>query len=190
MSIGVLRRHTRDRLESLQRLVEAPKIEGPLPPTPEDYQELVSVVLEFPDPYRRVVDAELRRVFTDRSRSIVQLQQLRSELADMADRYTSMVRRVEEDAALRALAKKHLRFDVTTANLAEAVATVQHDQARLVAEWPVCSPEELAQVPALSEQGRCLPIDQAFADMKGIAADELHRRLDEHKARRKGYGWE
>jgi len=177
-------------LESLRLLVEPANSEGPSPLNSEDYQDLVNLVLEFPDSYRRVIDSELRRVFTERKRSVEQLQQVRSDLTEMADRYTTMVRNVEEDTVLRALAGKHPLLQGTLAKLEEAVAALKRDRMRLIKEWPVCNTEELAGVPTEREQGLVKPVDQAFAEMKGIAVDELHHRLEEHKARRKEYGWE
>lgn len=156
--------------------------------TPEDYADLVSLLLAFPESYRQAVDAEFRRLFTERSRSVEQLQQVRSDLAEMADRYTAMVRAVEQDTALRTLAGQHPLFHTTLAKLGDAVATLQRDKARLLADWPVGDSQELTQ--AGDETGRCVPVDQAFAEMKGISVEELHRRLEAHKARRKDYGWE
>jgi hypothetical protein len=190
MSPGVLLRHARDRLESLRRLMDRPQNDGPAPLTADDYQELVSLVLEFPASYRKAVDSELRRVFTDRSRSIEQLQYLRSDLTELADRFTTLVRAVEEDPGLCALAKQEGRFRDYATQLAEAVATLQADKARLVQDWPVCSPEEMERVAADRQREAFVPVDQAFAEMKGISVDELRQRLEEHKAKRKQYGWE
>lgn len=188
MQSSVLLRHTRDRLNSLRQLVEPLPTDGPFPRTPEDYEDLVGLMLEFPDSYRRTVDTEFRRLFTERSRSVEQLQQVRSDLAEMADRYTAMVRTVEQDPALRTLAGQHPLFQATLAKLGDAVATLLRDKARLLADWPVGDPQELTQ--AGGGAGCGVPVDQAFAEMKGISAEELHRRLEAHKARRKDYGWE
>jgi PAS domain-containing protein len=189
MQSSVLLRHTRDRLNSLRQLVEPPQIEV-LPLTPEDYEDLVNLVLEFPDSYRRVVDAEFRRLFTERSRSVAELQQVRCELADMADRYTAMVQSVEQDPALRTPAGQQPLFRTSLAKLSDAVATLQRDKARVLADWPVGDAAELAQAAIEHEQGRCIPVDEAFAQMRGISVEELHRRLETHKAKRKEYGWE
>ena len=190
MPASVLLRHTRDRLNSLRQLVESPQVEGLLPRDPEDYEDLVTLVLEFPDSYRRVVDGEFRRLFTERSRSVADLQQVRSDLADMAERYTTMVQTVQQDSALRTLAGQQPLFRTILAKLSDAVAALQRDKARVIADWPVCDPAELAQAGVDHEQGRCVPVDRAFAEMKGISVEELHRRLEDHKARRKDYGWE
>lgn len=190
MSSGFLLRHTRDRLNSLRQFVEPPLIEEPVPLTADDYEDLVSLVLEFPDSYQRAVDAEFRRVFTEHSRSVEHLQQVRAELTEMADRYSALVQAVEQVPALRTLAGQHPFFRTTFSKLEDAVATLQRDKARLLADWPVCDAAELAQAAGDSEQDRCLPVDQAFAEMRGLSIEELHRRLEAHKARRKEYAWE
>lgn len=150
----------------------------------------MNLVLEFPDSYRRVVDTEFRRLFTERSRSVTELQQVRCELADMADRYTAMVQSVEQDPALRLLAGQQSLFQTSLAKLSDAVVALQRDKARVFADWPVCDAAELAQASAENEQGRLVPVDEAFAQMRGISVEELHRRLEAHKAKRKEYGWE
>ena len=139
MSTGVLHRHTRDRLASLRQLVAPNTIEGPFPLSPEDYEDLVTLVLDFPKAYKDVVDTELRRVFTERAHNVQQLELVRSDLENMADHYTAMVRMVEEDTALRTLATTHPLFRPTLAKLDEAVAALQRDKTRLVEMWPVCS---------------------------------------------------
>jgi hypothetical protein len=176
-------------LNSLRKLVEPSQIEvSPL--TPEDYEDLVNLVLEFPDSYRRAVDTEFRRLFTERSRTVAELQQVRCELANMADRYTAMVQSVEQDPGLRTLAGQQPLFRTNLAKLSDAVATLERDKARVLADWPVCDEAELAQASAEHGQGRFVPVDEAFAQLRGISVEELHRRLEDHKAKRKEYGWE
>jgi hypothetical protein len=160
------------------------------PLTPEDYEELVNLMLEIPDAYRRAVDTEFRRLFTERSRSVAELQQVRCELANLADRYTTMVQSVEQDPALRMLAGQRPLFQTSLAKLSDAVATLERDKTRVLADWPVCDEAELAQASVEHKQGGFLPVDEAFAQMRGISVDELRRRLEAHKAKRKEYGWE
>src|SRR5262249_18538243 len=154
-------------LDSLNRLVNGTHGVEPMPIPPDDYQDLVALVLEFPAAYRQVVEAELRRLFTERERSMEQLQQVRSELAEMADRYTAIVRFVEQASRQHFRAGKHHLLQTTLAQLAEAVANLQQDKARLTDGWPVCSPEELGRLSAEGRQGHFQPVDEAFAEMKG-----------------------
>ncbi len=65
MSSGILLRHMRDRLDSLEQLASPPPINGSSPRTSEDYHDLVDLALEIPVSYRKTVDSELRRVFSD-----------------------------------------------------------------------------------------------------------------------------
>jgi hypothetical protein len=189
MRSSVLLRHTRDRLNSLHQLVEPSQIER-FPLTAEDYEDLVNLVLGFPDSFRRAVDTEFRRLFTERSRSVSELQQVRCELANMADRYTAIVQSVEQDAALRTLAGQHQLFRNKLAKLSDAVTTLQRDKARVLADWPVCDDAEFAQASVEREQGRSVHVDEAFAQMRGMSIEELHQRWEAHKAKRKEYGWE
>jgi len=189
MQSSLLLRYTRDRLNSLRQIVE-PSQTDVLPLTPEDYEDLVNLVIEFPDSYRRTVDTEFRRLFMERSRSVAVLQQVQCELANMADRYIAMVRNVEQDPLLGKLAGRNLLFQSILAKLSDAVATLQRDKRRVLEDWPVCTDEELTQASVEHEQGSFIPVNEAFAQMRGISAEELQRRLEAHKGKRKEYGWE
>jgi hypothetical protein len=74
--------------------------------------------------------------------------------------------------------------------LNEAMEALQRNKTHVTTNWPVCSAEEQSQMAAEKEQSQFVPVDRAFADMKGIPLSELHRKLEEHNARRKEYGWE
>jgi hypothetical protein len=190
MPSGVLLRHTRDRLDSLEQLASPTAINGSGPRTPEDCQDLVGLVLDIADSYRKTVASELHRIFRDRSRNVEQLRQARSEVVELADRYVAVVQMVQENPELRNLAGQHADFQSLFDKVAKAITAIQTERTRLINEWPACTPEEMAQAMADNKQGRCPTVEEAFAAMSGVSIDELQRRLEEHKARRKEYGWE
>ncbi len=190
MPSGVLLRHTRDRLDSLEQLASSTAINGSGPRTSEDCKDLVGLVLDIADSYRKTVDSELRRIFSDRSRSVEQQLQARSEVVELADRYVAVVQLVQESPDLPSLAGQHASFESLLGRLAEAITAIQTERTRLINKWPVCSQEEIAQAMADNEQGRCPTVEEAFAAMSGLSFGDLQRKLEEHKARRKDYGWE
>ncbi len=108
----------------------------------------------------------------------------------MADRYIAVVQMVQESPELRTLAGQHISFRTLSGKLVEVMTAIQKERTRLMNEWPVCSREEMAQAVADNEQGSCPTVEEAFAAMSGLSIDDLSRRLEEHKARRKDYGWE
>ncbi len=190
MSPGILLQHTRNQLDSLAHLVDQARIEGPLPLDAEDYRNLVNLVLEFPGDYQRALDSELRRAYAERQQNLELLQRLRAELVQLADRYVATVRVVEADPVFRRLAPQYSFLRDQPARLTQAMTSLQEQRARLDTEWPVGSPEEQARIMAAVAQGQFKPIEEAFAEMKDISLEELSRRMEEHKRRRKEYGWE
>ena len=155
-----------------------------------EYKELLKRLFAFQDSYHRNVDTEFQRLFTERSRGVAELQQVRSGLEDLADRYSALVQSVQEDPTLQKLAELEPLFQTFISKLSDAVRMSQSDKARVHDGWPVCDNAEFAQSAVEHDQGLCIPVDEAFAKMRGISVEELHRRLDTHKIKRKEYGWE
>lgn len=194
MMPGVLLQHIRSELDFFARMVGnangSAGTERPVKLNPDEYCDLLWLLLEFPHAYQQTVESEIRRVFSERSRTVEQLRQARAELESTAAGFTDVIRMLQADADLRAFATAHPGLEAALAKLGEAIETLQRSKTQVTDEWPVCSQEEQTQIPAERQQRRFTPVDLAFADMKGISITELHQKLEEHKARRKEYGWE
>jgi hypothetical protein len=195
MPSNVLLRHARNDLDFLCRLIDqsksngSPQIEGPVRLSTDEYCDVLTLVIGFSRSYRETVDTELQRVFTARPQSFEQIQQVRAELENLADRYRAMAHILQNDADLAAVAARHPGLGKMLAKLGQAVDELGRCKSDLIRDWPVASPQEWAAI-LQENHGSFQPVDAAFADMKGISPAELHRQLAEHKARRKEYGWE
>jgi hypothetical protein len=184
---------TRGRLEGVRRAAERWREEPRPPLAPMDAEGLVAECLGHPALLRRACRQTVDAVFggaglRPASEVLPRLNDARSALHALFEASEALLALAEQ------LARRQQEQTGRSVEGAERLTGAQEELLRLKDEtlghWDEFRPVSLDEVRAADARGEFLPVDEAFAAAMGVSVEELHRRLEEHKAKRQTYGWE
>lgn len=182
MSDTVLERHFRDRMQSVQRLASLPETQR-AGLTWRDYQDLVALYVELSASGRNLIEEEYRRCFTHPGLTVGWLTERRRVIEELGDGYAQLaatVRACADQARQAAGAPNGTDADLGTA-LDEAVKALTETKQKILKQWLIGSPEEMAEARAAIARGETEDIEEVFAEIAGMDVATWRKSVEEHK---------
>lgn len=173
-------RSLRDTLESWQARHSAAYA--------QDLAEVVRLHTELARDLERLYAAEHERAVRDPTRSLASLQATGAALTEIFRLSAQSVALLREVLAATQQRTGHALEE--SQGLGKVQSLLEELRARLDREWPVGTPDDVAQARAELARGETLELEEAFAGMAGISREELRQRVEEHKRRRQALGME
>jgi hypothetical protein len=176
-------RHYRDRVQSVRQLVS--RLESDHATLSwQDYEDLVAVCVELSASAADLMEKAYHRIFKEANLTVAWLHERRRVLEELSDDYVQLAESVQTLAPQAGKTTAFPRVEDLRIRLENGIRAVIEAKQRVLGQWLVTGPQEMAAAKAAIARGEVQDADEAFAEIAGTDVESWRKSVEEYKQSR------